>query len=325
MKRAIHIILFLFGLTSLVPLQAQTKVDLNISHLFGHQPFAPENVGINDLNTPFKIERLEYYISDIILVHDGGVETKVPDYWILADISKRGSYELGSFDIKHLEKVIFHIGVDPEHNNADPSVYPADHPLALKEPAMHWGWAAGYIFIALNGNGGDNLDNPFQVHALGNENYYAVELEMNIDAVNGSLTIPIDANYDLAMKGMDASIGIFYHGPTKFGAILATNFANYVFSKRKSPASTHSEAKTGTQFLLYPNQLTGGSGLLLIEGKFDHAADLIITNGLGKVVRKYTKVHSGATIEINDLKPGIYFASLVKGGMPSGTQKLLIF
>ena len=92
MKRAIHIILFLFGLTSLVPLQAQTKVELNISHLFGHQPFAPENVGINDLNTPFKIERLEYYISDIILVHDGGVETKVPDYWILADISKRGSY-----------------------------------------------------------------------------------------------------------------------------------------------------------------------------------------------------------------------------------------
>ncbi len=325
MTRALSILFSLMFLTSVISLQAQSKVNFNIRHLFGQQTFTLDNVGVNDLNTPYKIERLEYYISEIVLVHDGGIETAVDDYWILADVTKRGSYNLGNFDIKHLEKVVFHIGVDPAHNNEDPSVYTEDHPLALKDPAMHWGWAAGYIFIALNGNGGDNFDKPFQVHSLGNENYYAVELQMDIDAVNGVLDIPIDANYDMAMRGMDASIGIFYHGPTKFGTILATNFANYVFSKGEAPASTNTSVQPGIQFSLLPNQLHGGSGILKVEGSFDEAVDMMVTDGLGKVIGKFSPVRPGSIIEVNNLHSGLYFVTLIKGGIPSGTQKLLIY
>lgn len=325
MRKSRPILFTLTLLTLMSSLEAQTKVNFNIRHLFGQKAFTLDNIGVNDLNTPYKIERLEYYISEIVLVHDGGIETAVDDYWILADVTKRANYELGSFDIQHLEKIIFHIGVDPAHNNEDPSVYPPDHPLALKDPAMHWGWAAGYIFIALNGNGGDNFDNPFQVHALGNENYHTIELQMDADAVNGVLDIPINANYDMAMRSMDASIGIFYHGPTKFGAILATNFANYVFSKGESPASTNILSPAETQFSLLPNQVHGGNGVLKVEGNFGKTADLMITDGIGKVMGRFSSVSPGSIIEVNNLQSGLYFVTLVEKGIPSGTQKLLVY
>ncbi|MCO6461693.1 MAG: T9SS type A sorting domain-containing protein [Saprospiraceae bacterium] len=303
---------------------AQTTVYFNLNHFLGNKPFTKDNVGNNDINTPFKITRLEYYISEISLIHDGGIVTPVKEFWILTDIFKRGSYELGKFDIQHLESVVFHIGVDPDHNNGDPAVYPEGHPLALKVPAMHWGWAAGYNFIALEGLGGNQLDKAFQIHTLGNENYKEVKIDLDIYAENGQLNIPIRGDYDMAMRTLDASVGIFYHGPAKFGIKLADNFASYVFSRDEAVSTTHQIEKK-TSFQLLPNIAQAGSATVKIKSFDEGNFDIHISDSSGKLIRSEKNAQNGTVLQLNGLEAGIYFISINRKGLSSITQKLVIY
>ncbi len=315
--------LLLFILCSVITLsQAQNKVFFNISHYLGGSSFTLDNTGNNDLNTPFKITRLEYYISEISLVHDGGKVTPVDNYWILADVTKRSSFELGVFDIQHLEKVIFHIGVDPAHNNADPSVYPEGHPLALKEPAMHWGWASGYNFIALEGEGGNLFESPFQIHTLGNENYRQQEIVMNVEASNGQLTIPVRADYDMAMRELDASIGIFYHGPTKFAIKLAENFQKYVFSWDKTASK---KSIQNTTFQVQPNLIPYGHGEVTIHTMAKEEFDISISAINGIIIKTIRNLKDGSTIKTGDMVPGIYFITMYRKGQPMMVQRLVTY
>ena len=53
----------------------QSQVLFNIHHKLASEQFELEKIADNNINTPFKLTRLEYYISEISLIHDGGQET----------------------------------------------------------------------------------------------------------------------------------------------------------------------------------------------------------------------------------------------------------
>jgi len=321
MKR---LILLAFCSWILTGISAQTNVRLNLHHMLGNEDFAAERTAVNNLNTPFKITRLEYYLSEITLVHDGGIETPVTDMWILTNVMERSSYELGDFDIVQLEKIIFHVGVDPDHNNADPSVYPEGHPLSLKIPSMHWGWASGYNFVALEGAGGDDFGTFFQVHALGNENYKKVELVMDTHAKDGVLNIDINADYNRAMEDMDAGIGIFYHGPTKFAIQLMGNFEAYVFSPGSNTASGLAIDQARTAFTIQPNIVPGGNPVFRIRTDEAGPFDLTVTDNAGCMVKRLTGISGDTYVTLPALTPGIYYVSRSAQGRQQATQRLLI-
>ena len=50
----------------------------------------------------------------------------------------------------------FQLGPDQAINHADPAQWPATHPLNANFTGLHWGWAGGYIFQALDGQFKDN-------------------------------------------------------------------------------------------------------------------------------------------------------------------------
>lgn len=50
----------------------------------------------------------------------------------------------------------FQLGPDQAINHADPTQWPATHPLNANYTGLHWGWAGGYIFQALDGQFKDN-------------------------------------------------------------------------------------------------------------------------------------------------------------------------
>src|SRR5690606_23624170 len=147
---------------------AQTPVELHISHMLGANGLAFGSTAHNDLGNDFNVSRLEYYISKIQIHHDGGMTTDVYDHYILADGGQDVTDDLGSFNITTVESISFHIGVDAPINNADPALQPPGHPLALKTPSMHWGWASGYRFVAMEGKSGSGLSQSYEIHALGN-------------------------------------------------------------------------------------------------------------------------------------------------------------
>ena len=79
------------------------------------------------------------------------METAIPNKWVLVNASEATEVDLGSHDVTNVEAVHFHIGVDSSVNHSDPASYPMGHPLAPVFPSMHWGWAAGYRFVAIEG------------------------------------------------------------------------------------------------------------------------------------------------------------------------------
>ncbi|MBL7781079.1 MAG: hypothetical protein JNM22_07670, partial [Saprospiraceae bacterium] len=84
----------LFIFHSLWAARAQNNLELHISPRLGTASFAlntPVSAGSYD----YKITRLEYYISKIKVVHDGGQETPMTDMYLLVRPAVDSMYDLG--------------------------------------------------------------------------------------------------------------------------------------------------------------------------------------------------------------------------------------
>ena len=136
------IVLFfvLFNIT----LGAQPKeLVLNFHHTMDGQALTNALVGINNLGNQFKYSRLQYYVDDIEIIYNQGDTFSYPGVLLIDALSEENTkVNLGSLDFNSISAVRFAVGVGPDLNNLDPSVYPTTHPLAPKFPSMHWGWAA---------------------------------------------------------------------------------------------------------------------------------------------------------------------------------------
>ncbi len=316
-------LLFIFSFLLLsLEIFAQNNIQFNIHHRLNDDGFEFNKTANNNINTPFQITRLEYYISEISLIHDGGQETFIDDLYVLVNAEFPTQVDLGDHNINFVEKIAFHIGVDSAHNNSDPSVYKVGHPLALKLPSMHWGWAAGYNFIALEGVGGSAFNKAFQIHSLGNGNYLRYEIEQNVGPVNGHIELNIDGDYARALEDLDAGIGIFYHGTTKQAKKLIDNFHDHVFSASENTASV----KKGTEkfaFSIFPNPVINNEiSISLVGDKTEYG--LIIDDAMGKRISRLDKINHTGPINLNLAIPGLYFLSLTKEGQVIATKKIII-
>ena len=97
----------------------------------------------------FSINRVSYLISGIALqtIHGNWLEADSVGFF---DAAKGKSSMDFPFPRGSYRAIRFKIGLPPEVNHSDPSQYPKGHPLN-PENNLHWTWATGYVFIALEG------------------------------------------------------------------------------------------------------------------------------------------------------------------------------
>jgi len=228
-----HIIILAFATLTIFSTSAQTTVKFQINHLLKDQAFAFNQKASNNLDNEFNVKRLEYYLSGISLTHDGGKITKASDVYILVNAGNAVDVDLGKFDITTLESINFSVGVDPTVNNQNPTQWSASHALSPKSPSMHWGWAAGYRFVALEGKTGSSLSTIFEIHALGNDNYFKISIPTKGAMDNGELVIELDADYTEALSNIDISGGLVIHGETDQAVRCLRNFTNTVFTSQE--------------------------------------------------------------------------------------------
>ncbi len=210
---------------------AQSDVYLQINHLLNNEAFEYSTAQTNNLGEDFNVARMEYYMSDITLVHDGGMETSVEDTWVLVNAGSFTNVYLGNYNITELESISFGIGVESDVNHLDPSTYPADHPLAPKSPSMHWGWAAGYRFVAMEGKAGSGLSQTYEVHALGDVNYQIATVATAGTWNEGVLYVALNGDYAMALKDVSVAGGLISHGETGASIDVLVNFNQEVFSE----------------------------------------------------------------------------------------------
>lgn len=322
MKKFILFVL-LIGAFS-VQSNAQNNVILTINHKLGDADFVMNQAAKNNMDHDFKITRLEYYISEISLIHDGGNETQIEDLWVLANASSMTEVELGEYDITSVEKIKLHIGVDPDHNHLDPSSWPNGHPLAPGFPSMHWGWTAGYRFVALEGHGGSNLNQLIELHGLGDDNYFSTEVDLDVTAENNELSINLDADYTKSLENISVNAGVIVHGDNLEAKQCLENFRDFVFSPASVTSSTI-EFTEVPEFNMFPNPVENGISTIKLDlEESGNEFDLSITSTNGKHLQSLLSIVNGQTIDFSNQVSGMYFVNLIKDGQTIITKKIFV-
>lgn len=311
----LSILLVALGFTA----NAQTPVELHITHKLSGNAFAYNTSAQNNLGNDFNVSRLEYYISKISITHDGGMVTDVPNHYILADGGQDVMEALGSYNITNVESVSFHIGVDTPINHADPSLQPSGHPLAPKSPSMHWGWASGYRFVAMEGMAGPSLGQKYEIHALGDQNYFKVTVTVAGINQGGKIIIPVNADYSEALKDINVSSGVIMHGDANESLTLLQNFRDNVFFPGH-PVSVANAQKAATQVSVFPNPSNGTVNI----NAGNAAADIQVTDVQGRTVATQPKATGVSNITLKLNNAGLYFVKVTTADGTTSVQKLQV-
>lgn len=311
---------FLVLLTILfVKSYGQKEVYFQVNHFLGDQTLTMGDSGTNDLGSKFTISRLDYYISSIRLHHDGGQITNIKNKYILVSNAQKVNELLGDYPIQVLDSITFSIGVDSVNNHADPTLWPAGHPLAPRFPDMHWGWAAGYRFVALEGESGSNLQFDYQLHALGNQFYLPRTIVTHGEEKDGAIVVSIDADYAEALKGINMDKNVFVHGSNKEILPLMDNFNNQIFTA--SPTTSSVKNVYPADLKMYPNPVSEHKITITLTEEQIVQAKLVLRDITGKEVSQILQPALSNELWIEHA--GLYTIDLFQSGQLTGQGKLV--
>lgn len=299
---------------------AQTSVVLNLEHRINQTAFAFNDARSAPGGYEFDVSRLQYYISDIQLVHDGGQTTDVEDVWLLVNAGNDVDFDLGGHNVTTIEGINFYIGVGPDVNNADPSQWASNHPLAPQNPSMHWGWSSGYRFVAMEGGAGNNTAFDYEIHALGNNNYNQVQITTDAIDNGGTLEIVVYADYARALNGIDVSSGLILHATNGQAPTFLDNFADHVFFPA-SALGVEDVAFKGS-FDVFPNP-TESNGQVSYSFEEDGDYTVRVMNVQGKIISSDRLTAKNGFYTLPEVAAGQYTILLEKDGLKAVARKWL--
>ncbi|MFK7969801.1 MAG: MbnP family protein [Bacteroidia bacterium] len=151
----------------------------------------------------------QFYVSSVMYMDEEGngyaaEKDGEPVYLLVKPDQKM--YNLGTARAGHTHMVRFDVGVDAATNSQtdiDFAQWAGDHPLAAQTPSMAWSWAAGYIFIRIEGKIDIDKDGDFDgddkdlIYHIGkNDNQVSISLMSHTDFDEASETLGVE--FDLA-------------------------------------------------------------------------------------------------------------------------------
>jgi hypothetical protein len=284
--------------------QGQNNINLHIRHLLEGAPFKLEQPAKNNLGHSFMLTRMEYYLGGISIEHDGGKMTTIDSFWHLVNAENESVIQLGEFPIEKVEKIYFHVGVDSLFNHRDPTLYPDNHPLALKEPSMHWGWTSGYRFLALEGWAGDQYNQLLQIHSLGDINYFKTSVKVTETGRDGIINLRLDADYVHVLKDLSIKLGMIFHGENNAARRALQNMRDNVFKPSAAVSAVINETSKGNYFI-YPNPASEGE-VFIHSGNTLPDQIMTVSDESGLINHRVRFTNTSATIDISHLGPGVY-------------------
>ncbi len=306
------------------------SVHFRINHLAKGAPLSYSLIYQNDLEQDYRFTRIEYFITGFELSSETGRMSLI-DSVCLVNAAKPAQYDLGSIDLERVDSLHFHFGVDKERNHGDPSVYPLGHPLAPRDRySMHWDWASGYRFWAVEGDadttGDGEMDVSFQYHIAIDGNYLPASLETIVQN-NDSISFLMDIDYVDLLAGVDFRGEPVVHGG--FGGPYDTPLDSMLVRLR-----TRSCYSSGFQRVLNTNsdldlQQTSMHPNPAHESlHIDHPyriEHIQILDELGRMIKDVLPAPTHeVSIQLEGLKPGVYFVRITDEKECISTKRLII-
>ena len=316
--RKIILIFFAFIFSVTLFSQSTKELVLTIDHTMASAPLTSSSIGVNNLGNQFNFSRLEYYMGDIQVIYDNDSIFNYPEVVLIdaLDAATTNLY-LGSQSLDSVTAVRFAIGVGTSLNHLDPSIYSSQSPLAPKSPSMHWGWSAGYRFIAAEGMGSSSLNQGFELHGLGDVNYAMQTISTSGVAVGtDTLEIKLVANYDALTQGIAVGQGVISHGESGSARQSLVNMNNHVFSSSEGNAALSDKELEHLDFVIYPNPANGTFWLTAPLG-----SQIEVINILGQKIEHRTAEQTKERFVMK--KTGVYIVILRQGKSVS-TERVIV-
>tara|TARA_B100001093_G_scaffold520379_1_gene615270 strand:- start:1780 stop:2739 length:960 start_codon:yes stop_codon:yes gene_type:complete len=292
------------------------EIVVEINHLYDGEVLNFDSTYIVGNNIPIRFDRIEYYIHLNSLISNQNIATDLIDKYILVNANKN-NYNIGEIELldDDLISLNFNIGVEYNLNYADPSLQDSSHPLAPQFPSMHWGWAAGYRFAALEGMIDKNQDSVmetlFQYHPVDDRYYTDTITCVGIIENENNATIFINANYDRLIENIGTDEGGVYHGIHEENGLLMDNFSqNNVFTVPENLNINENYVSKN----VFPNPFSNTIQLNLNENSI-----VKVYNSIGKLIDEYKLDKGQQQINTENLLNGIYILSIHS---KSGTENI---
>jgi hypothetical protein len=140
------------------------SVELNFAALWNGQPLTFLS-GWFEQPSPQK-EYVQFFnfgmiVSKLRLVKEDDTEVLLGDGYQWIDFKKERTKFVYEVPVGKYKAIRFMLGLDSVVNHGDPTKWGAEHPLNGNLTGMHWGWAGGYIFQAIDGNYKDSLTDKY--------------------------------------------------------------------------------------------------------------------------------------------------------------------
>ena len=317
--KSVYTLLFTFLIYSLNSYSQQKEVSLYLSHYYSGENFDLDETYAFDDGINCDISRLEYYLNiNTLISNTGNSITFEDEFYTAGDAviyytgkqilvnTQKNKYSLGVHDISDLNTMEFHIGVPSEINHQDPAIWANSHPLAPKSPSMHWGWASGYRFIALEAMVDEDSDGVFesvlQYHAVGDALYRVVNQTITTVETEDEIIIYLDVNYENLFTGIDASIGGVFHGDQNQVVGLMDNFAtNNVFSNSENLSINK---------LVSINEISPNPFSNYLTIQLEETSKIKIHSILGTLVYQEVLVKGIVNINTHTFKAGVYIVEI---------------
>lgn len=99
-----------------------------------------------------RMTRFAALVSGVALARPDGSTVQLDGQYGLLDAERgRLAFTLRNVPAGNYSGLSFELGLPAPVNHADPSQWPARHPLNPIENGLHWGWSGGYVFAAIEG------------------------------------------------------------------------------------------------------------------------------------------------------------------------------
>ena len=297
-------LVFTLCLMFLVPLISfgQKGVFLNLNPVFLGVPLELGTTYTHPSDQSFSIDYLNYYVSDVIITHNGGQEMTAMPSVFLATMENYTLF-LGNYDIQNVEHIEFTLGVPTRFNTQDGmdaidiSSYPSDHPLSFQDPGMYWGWAFGYMHVVTAGM-------PFfELHNVGPQLSKQVSLDViPTETSSSQIDIELFCNVDRWFNSIEFSEMLLSHGAGPENVQMMSNLlTDEVFSVS---AQAIIPEYINTQAFVYCNSEGLNVANIPSQAKF-----LNVTDQLGRLLQ--SQPISGASLLSLDIEQkGVVFVSL---------------
>jgi hypothetical protein len=322
--------LFLFAFAANADAQ-MSKITFSFDHKVGTSPLVLGQTQFTIWNgKKTVISRAEFYISEITLKKQNGTLQPLANKYIHVNAATPNiEYNLDTLDVQSVQSVTLHLGVDSARNHLDPASYPQTHPLAYKNPSMHWGWAAGYRFMAIEGvidnNNDGSPETPFQFHNFNDTLYKKLTVETLKSSVNSVLNLRFTLDYAQLFKNIPMTGNILLHGGYALNDKMMTNGATENFITFGSTTPTENLSANAEKVQIAPNPFATETAI-----RYDlptkNTVNLVIVNVLGQVVRTVQNLPNSGSMrfEKGNLSNGIYQVVFYENNTFLARKKLII-